>query len=827
MYEIINEFGLPNDVGFDFSFAHLNELFLSEKEYLKTKENINKHLESVKKNYGLDDSLNFSFRTMLSLLSYDGKKYISLNTNMIIMSIYEYFNEEVNFNDLCHIYFNQKDRDKFIKEETDVLKIFLRKKIKELEMVKTLDDLKKVSVKLYNSYIMANSTFNNPILFIQEKNNDIKKFKRLCIWLDKFISDATKPLDESIFEGINKDKVKLFLATQYLGISPYLKEPTRTILIDLSKKYVDSIENRNVVIDNLCISEIQIEEDKYNLKFRVLEKFEVDSYYKELQRFIDIDPNIKIGLEKISGFDSNYLKSIEFDQATEYIENMINEAISLSIQDGAKDVELESKLNELQNKINSDKLTVEQMKKIKTQIERLNMVLREIKPDKIQEGAGKFKGFYVYYYKQSGMVAIDKVDNFAGMYIMPIDVYISILKNPNYNQDFLTDIRKKVNGVTFISHGRKSWLEDAKEAIYSKKISVDEEQKYDEVSSINFSYSLDKLSELEKQYNDNIDVLCENDKVKKDEKEITPDKEDVSNEIIKSNVLSFVKNSKSLRDLGKLEKDFIKNKEKLEQLKEKYSNNKEMLYELEKKCNEIDEILSEIRKKKSEIKEHAKTIDNEIKSQKNEADLKTSEREEIYEDEMDLLSQAILNQNFDYLYQLAKRKKYKSKRNPAVSLETKLRTKDNHGFLHCDFCGGWGNNESMYGTNKSVRMFETHHIVPISEGGADNIYNTACLCPGCHTRIHNYLRLRKKINKGYKVQEEDLGEYMTMAEYGQFLSNVRNRIALSTPEYLPYFDELFVPNYNISLSEQEKYYEENKEQEDLKFGIDWNAQRRI
>ena len=53
--------------------------------------------------------------------------------------------------------------------------------------------------------------------------------------------------------------------------------------------------------------------------------------------------------------------------------------------------------------------------------------------------------------------------------------------------------------------------------------------------------------------------------------------------------------------------------------------------------------------------------------------------------------------------------------------------------------------------------------------------------------IHNYLRLRKILDAGSDIElpEGVLGEFITFAEWGNFIQNVRNRIAKDTPEYLP------------------------------------------
>lgn len=40
---------------------------------------------------------------------------------------------------------------------------------------------------------------------------------------------------------------------------------------------------------------------------------------------------------------------------------------------------------------------------------------------------------------------------------------------------------------------------------------------------------------------------------------------------------------------------------------------------------------------------------------------------------------------------------------------------------------------------------EVHHIEPLSEGGPDTVANTVALCPNCHARTHDELRLEGDI----------------------------------------------------------------------------------
>lgn len=37
-------------------------------------------------------------------------------------------------------------------------------------------------------------------------------------------------------------------------------------------------------------------------------------------------------------------------------------------------------------------------------------------------------------------------------------------------------------------------------------------------------------------------------------------------------------------------------------------------------------------------------------------------------------------------------------------------------------------------------ILEIHHVLPLSEGGDNDLYNLSLLCPNCHRAIHEYVR---------------------------------------------------------------------------------------
>lgn len=66
-------------------------------------------------------------------------------------------------------------------------------------------------------------------------------------------------------------------------------------------------------------------------------------------------------------------------------------------------------------------------------------------------------------------------------------------------------------------------------------------------------------------------------------------------------------------------------------------------------------------------------------------------------------------------------------RNQYVSEFAKRRANGN-----CQLCG----KPAPFVNHDGIPFLEAHHIIPLSEGGADSIDNIAALCPNCHRKMH-------------------------------------------------------------------------------------------
>lgn len=716
MDEVLNELGLPNEVGFEISKNTIRSLLTSE-SYARLIDVVKSKFNKATSNIGLDESLNLAILMDFTIKFKDGRKNIAVDEFSIIKSIYDYFNTEYIYQNDVH--FGLLDNNQYLNEEIKKLQDFLRERIKELRNITNVNQLKSISKSLYDSYMMAyndkvvdgNFTlFEWNIFFQKEINLDIERFQRLKTWMESFIKELTSPLPFSLFSNINKDKTKLFLAAQFLLLAILLTEPNRSILIRNSIELIKSIEDKNVNLSNIFLWQC---EDLCNVN--TLQRVE----YKNLNLQMPLElinlylkqEDIKKTVDVLLRYSNQDFKNDDLSNVYNKLNELIQGALNEAIKIGLKDVNLndlkQDALKELGDTLDNDKKQL----KLKSYIDRIDMFLHCLKPYKVQTGSGKFENFYVFYY-ENGMVVLDKLNGeYGSLYIMPIMIYLSILKNENIKN--LYEVRN-ILGVRSVSHRKNNWQIEVKNLIDSHKITMEEIEFLEKASEVSLPVNDEQLQSLKKQYKDN---------------------------------------------------DFLQ---------------------------------TEIKQKEIERKKRFEEIDEEIKRDKASEcskDLLDDEEEQIIEE---------VDEPSDFLVINDSSIQSKVTRNPKVSLFTKLRTKDDQGMMHCDLCGEF--------VSFDTRNFEAHHIIPLANNGVDNVYNTVCLCGNCHNRIHS------------KVPP-------TMFEIGWMLQRVRERIIKTTPFYLQNFDRLFNPNYNFlygsidNYDEEIRYYENNKENEDRNFLVEWNSKK--
>lgn len=716
MDEVLNELGLPNEVGFEISKNTIRSLLTSE-SYERLIDVVKSKFNKATSNIGLDESLNLAILMDFTIKFKGGRKNIAVDEFSIIKSIYDYFNTEYIYQNDVH--FGLLDNNQYLNEEIKKLQDFLRERIKELRNITNVNQLKSISKSLYDSYMMAyndkvvdgNFTlFEWNIFFQKEINLDIERFQRLKTWMESFIKELTSPLPFSLFSNINKDKTKLFLAAQFLLLAILLTEPNRSILIRNSIELIKSIEDKNVNLSNIFLWQCEdlsnvntlqrVEYKKLNLQMP-LELINLYLKQEDIKKTVDV-----LLSYSNQDFKNDDLSNV-YNKLNELIQGALNEAIKIGLKDvNLNDLKQEA-LKELGDTLDNDKKQL----KLKSYIDRIDMFLHYLKPYKVQTGSGKFKNFHVFYY-ENGMVVLDKLNGeYGSLYIMPIMIYLSILKNENIKN--LYEVRN-ILGVRSVSHKKNNWQIEVKNLIDSHKITMEEIEFLEKASEVSLPVNDEQLQSLKKQYKDN---------------------------------------------------DFLQTEIKRKEIERK------------KRFEEIDEEI-----KRSKASECSK-------------DLLDDEEEQIIEE---------VDEPNDFLVINDSSIQSKVTRNPKVSLFTKLRTKDDQGMMHCDLCGEF--------VSFDTRNFEAHHIIPLANNGVDNVYNTVCLCGNCHNRIHS------------KVPP-------TMFEIGWMLQRVRERVIKTTPFYLQNFDRLFNPNYNFlygsidNYDEEMRYYENNKENEDRNFLVEWNSKK--
>lgn len=476
------------------------------------------------------------------------------------------------------------------------------------------------------------------------------------------------------------------------------------IIENLIKKYKSTYINdtTEITFDKLC----DVDKNNNNSNKILSIKTNIKSIEEAFNKLLESYPYLKrnVQLPEVQK-GMSYLDTKNF--VHNYIHEILNETIKQNISIGAKELDndfVNKQIKEIETDIDSGKLTSNELKIKQIILKKIKMVLLDIKPIAKQTGVGVFSSYYTYFYP-NGMVAVDKLNGYGALYIMPVHVYKEVKNKKN-----LTEVRM-VPGVKFVTHRSENWLDEAKNYILNgtENLTENDIKEVAYASTIEFPYTIEEMNNLEK----------------------------------------------SLKSKGMYSKTVKEETEK--------------------------------RKKRIKLLD---IIDNELKSN----DIKTPEltdkefNQEIrYYSEEDIVSFEDL-----YAYWKKQHEGIKVKRNPIVALITKTRAKDNNGNYCCELCGAKSFDQAD---------LDSHHMIPLSEGGVDNIYNTICLCPNCHRYAHS-------------------GK-MTLSQKAQLFEIIRKHIEKDNPEYLSKLDKMLSP-----IAETEEYYEEHKEEIDENFSIEWNRQIR-
>ena len=109
MDEILNNLGLPNDIGFEISLKTLRSL-LNRDAYDNLYLTIRKMFDKVTESIGLDESLNLGISMDFTIKFKDGQKIIAMDEYTIIQSIYKYFNTDYEYSNDVNFALEEKEK---------------------------------------------------------------------------------------------------------------------------------------------------------------------------------------------------------------------------------------------------------------------------------------------------------------------------------------------------------------------------------------------------------------------------------------------------------------------------------------------------------------------------------------------------------------------------------------------------------------------------------------------------------------------------------------------------------------------------------------------
>ncbi len=328
-------------------------------------------------------------------------------------------------------------------------------------------------------------------------SNILKNNKEIEKWI------TNNPIDIKFAQNDTK-KIMLYIMESYLRTlenaiqidAKTSAQKSLSIFESYVRKYEDNFPND---ITRIEFNREPILED-YNIGIsNKREKCIVtlSSLKNKCNKFLAEHPYLKSGIE-LPKIDTNLSFDENKKNAEKYIKDLLNNTINEDIENGAHDAteEVKNRVKQLEEEIASESISVNDKREKTIILKKIKMVLNDIKPKAVQTGTGKvFRNYYVYYYP-NGMVALDRIDGYGALYIMPAHIY----REARY-KDNLTDV-KNIPGVQRVNHKNNQWLNIAKDYIENGTdgLTEDDIKKSSEVASIDFPYTVDKLEELEKMF---------------------------------------------------------------------------------------------------------------------------------------------------------------------------------------------------------------------------------------------------------------------------------------------------------------------------------------
>ena len=580
--------------------------------------------------------------------------------------------------------FYKRSKDESLQQQTFKMEYMLSRN-NPSQLKKLMKRYNVKTVKELDEYYNLLKVYSNFDLF---KNNSVTFFSKLITKKDEILNWAVEnPVELKLSEEDMK-KVLLFVIWTHMGTmsinsdhdNKYAAQTELFVLERLLKQYQEKYPNdktKILVKASMNFNSVN-DRSKISMEYTIakaLEDFEkISSKYTYLKRDA-IVPEIDKGLSL-----SENIKNME-----KYISSLVGETINEDIENGAKDAteDVNKKIEELERDIQSTNISLEDRKEKALILKKIRMVVDDIKPKAIQTGTGKvFRNYYVYYYS-NGMVAVDRIDGYGALYIMPVHIY-----NIARYKDNLTEVQQ-LPGVERVSHKSKDWLDKAENYIKNGTEGLTEIdiEKSSEVATTKFPYTIEKLEELEKAFAE--------------------------------------------------------------------EGNEQGVNEAEKRIRKIEKY----KKIDAEIKENR----DEKPTEDEDEDIKI--RKANSEDDKELIEMADSGKLDAEIYDYAIKKHGAAGRKKWVRAKTKERAKQEDGHICCELC--------RQATHISPYMFDSHHIILLAKGGIDNIYNTVCLCPGCHRKAH------------YELENDQTETQNILFEI------VRKHLEEENPEYIEEFDKMY------------------------------------
>lgn len=643
------------------------------------------------------------------VISDDGSRNIlRFCSEQIINNLFDYLNceKEKIFIEQGLVYANieisiERLRKKFIEKR------------KLLEKAKCVDDLKEVSMLLYEEYLENSSYSSVPEIFEKVKALDIAEFKKTTMWLKDFFKELNKPLDFNILYPIDKAKLMLFLAKQYLEfVKGFSRLPNGELFLMMPLRYIyDFLHNYDVaddlVIKNMCYDAGIVAGDRvFFVETIHKECYSFKDLSQEFEAFLEENSEVKLRLEATFNYKKEDFKNMSIEEIMEYTSFILDE-----VKDKWQVVDEKEISKEIDTLIDvSRTITGEEKSNLLLIIKKMSILLKN-KPVRIIRGISTFEGYYGFIYS-TGRIVLEtlyedeekkKIVNGKASYFMSLDKFSEYANLKKRELMAKEDVDRLIH--------RGNW-EDKFESLLLSPVSGS------------------GLSEVE-LLDANID-----------------------------NIVNVAELNKCLEQLERLEKILPK--------------------------EEFAQEVVKIQQKKKQVV--LQKFDEELFSNPI-LEFVTFQARKDFNDVQNVLLRGINSNNFvDFLYKYyefletdreLKSKRMGLKRNPSVAAYTKRRAN-----CTCDLCG----DEYI-----DVSIFDAHHLIPLSMGGVDNIYNTVCLCPNCHRIAHT---------SGFRDNEM----YLLMKKIKDYL--VKDNLE----EYVEKFYQVF--NYYLQMYVEEEYF------------MEWNCHKR-